>query len=191
MSNPTSKMGFKPVKRLDGAAYTGAVTPYRIASAYNTTIGCGDPVIALNTGYINRSAGTDQFRGIFVGCTYIDATGMPVKSNYWPASTVTFGSADVTAFVIDDPNVIFEVTTDVAISIPADLGASSNTTMGTVNTANGISGADLTATSPSNSNYQWRIVEVVNRPGQDLTAAQLAVWVAPNYHDFRQANSSI
>ena len=48
--------------------------------------------------------------GIFVGCQFYDATTrVLVNSDYWPASRQVMAGTAITAFVNDDPEVVFKV----------------------------------------------------------------------------------
>lgn len=104
------------------------------ATTYNTSIFTGDPVVFTPTaaniaggtananvgGFITRylPAFTDgtpstfsvlPLLGVFMGCEYIASTGIFVKSAYWPASTQVLKGSSIKAFVIDDPNVVYDI----------------------------------------------------------------------------------
>ena len=51
-------------------------------------------------------AGGDQALGVFRGCKYTDSNSDVIYSASWPNGTVT---SDAVAFVVDDPNALFEV----------------------------------------------------------------------------------
>jgi hypothetical protein len=124
MANVNAPFGFRPVRRLDGAAYTGGFTQLKIANADTNALNRGDVVKNLNTGYVTRIAAgnTDhQNRGVFIGCHYLSAAfNYPIWSNYWPG---TGAIGDIDAMVIDDPLVVFEVQSSTATPIAfADLG---------------------------------------------------------------------
>lgn len=101
--------GFQPVRKLDGSAWTGAANGYPIASAYATAIYTGDPVTLLSDGTIGIGVAGAAILGIFQGVEYNDAQGNRQNSPYWPAAAVTQGSVPATAFVIDDPNVVYTI----------------------------------------------------------------------------------
>src|SRR5215813_7616891 len=99
MANVNAPFGFRPIRRLDGAPYTGGFSQLKVANGDSN---------ALN-------------RGIFIGCHYLStALGYNIWSNYWPGSGAT---GDVDAFIIDDPFVVYEVqgSTSTAIGF-ADIG---------------------------------------------------------------------
>jgi len=122
-----------------GSAPTYEQVPVKVA--YNAgSIFYGDPVEPLATGYIQRAdgtTGTEGIAGIFVGCKYLSTSQKrTVWSNYWPGSDT---SGDVEAYIINDPNATFIVNAPGIVA--ADVNANINYTIGTGDTATGISGA--------------------------------------------------
>jgi len=110
MANKDAPFGFIPVRMLGGAYFSGGQDEYDIATTYNTNIFSGDVVELHTDGTITiGAAGQTNLIGIFNGCFYTDSTGKPTYSRYWPASTT---STDAKAFVITDPNVVFEAQED-------------------------------------------------------------------------------
>ena len=61
-----------------------------------------------NNGTIEVSDGTSACLGVFAGCEYIDPTGKPVTSPYWPASTLVLSGSQITAYVYDDPANVYK-----------------------------------------------------------------------------------
>ena len=109
MANVDSAFGFRPIRRLDGAAWTGNHTTRKMANTAGA-LNRGDVVKDLGDGYVAVTTAANTAHstiGVFVGCHYLAASlGYPIWSNYWPGSGAT---GDVDAFIIDDPNVVFEV----------------------------------------------------------------------------------
>ena len=127
--------GFKPINRLDGLPYAGAMRQIPIANAYNQNIFYGD-VVQISGGTIVRSSYTPATSpttpingtiGIFMGCSYTSpATGQKLFSQYYPASTA---ANDILAFVVDDPRALFKaVVTTQSTSL-----ANTSTTVGYLN----------------------------------------------------------
>lgn len=104
------------------------------ATTYNTSIFTGDPVVFTPTvanitgnpsvgGFITRylpnfadntpsTFSTFPLLGVFVGCEYFStntATNNLIKSPYWPASSQVIPGSVIKAFVIDDPNVVYDI----------------------------------------------------------------------------------
>ncbi|HUC64586.1 MAG TPA: hypothetical protein VMA53_04100 [Stellaceae bacterium] len=108
MTNPTGGFGLRPVRRRDGAAWTGALTAVQIAFNNTHVIAKGDPVISLATGFIDLWA-SGVIRGVFWGCEYLDPVSNYVNwFNAWKAPTLPAGT-QVTAYIIDDPDLVFEI----------------------------------------------------------------------------------
>jgi len=100
---------------------------HQILDGYTTSLFYGDVVKMATTGYIQKDTGTTTLTpyGIFVGCRYVDASGRVLDSNCWPASLTT-GKA-VYAKVVTDPNAVFMIQADAALSLAA-LGANAGIT---------------------------------------------------------------
>jgi hypothetical protein len=109
MAYPTidKPYGLKPINLYGGTPFAGATRQYRIASAYNTGIFFGDVVEMINDGTIIKSAittaratvTTSQVMGIFMGCSYVNAQGQVIFSQYYPASTTAPTGTVITAYV--------------------------------------------------------------------------------------------
>ena len=147
MANKDAAFGMKPVRMIGGAPYTGGQSRYRIAANYGTSIFQGDMVAQVTGGTVEVHAdgGTVPVVGVFNGVQYTDPTsGEQVFSNFYPAST---NASDLIAFVIDDPDVVYEVQADDTFPV-ADLFGNFDivyTTAGSTST--GISGAELDVTT--------------------------------------------
>ena len=119
MAYPTidKTYGFKPVNRLDGLPYAGAIRQIPIAPAYATAILNGDTVKVNTSGYIVAADTTDSgsIVGVLVGCSYINSLSQPTFSQYYPAATSTSTNMAF-AFVVDDPSAVFRVCATVASS---------------------------------------------------------------------------
>ena len=114
MAYPTvsAPYGLKPINLIGGQVFAGSTRLMPIASGYATNIFFGDVVKLVNTGTIQKDAGTSTVAsngvaGIFLGCTFTNPTTKQLTfSQYWPASTV---ASDAQAYVADDPDVLFKV----------------------------------------------------------------------------------
>ena len=107
MANTASPYGLKPVKRADGMPYAGATSQYLIDPAgegtnlfYGQVVYIGaDGYIALVTG-TGADGTTNSFPGsgtltgaigVFVGCSYVNAQGQQLWSQYYPSGTANGG----------------------------------------------------------------------------------------------------
>lgn len=188
MVNTIAPMGFKPMRRLDGAMWNGQTTPYKIASGYSSNIFMGDLVKFLTTGVIAAAAAGDQYRGIFMGVSYTDTTGKYFRVPYWPASTSLLGGSvnNVEALVMDDPNVLMEAQfTTAGTPVNADKGASFNIAVGTGSTATGMSGASVDYSTLNTTLQQLRFLDFVDRLDNDRLSANSRGIFMPLNHDFR------
>lgn len=176
MANTLSPFGFTPVRRLDGAAWTGNHTLVKIAAANTNKFYTGDVVKQLSTGYVDTAAAgvTNGIRGIFVGCEYLsNAAGRPLWSAQFPGADT---SSDVIAHIVDDPWVVFKVQSGNGGPVTfASVGRNIDLNVGTGgSTLSGISGeyADFglignTATLP------FTIIDLWG-------GANLGTWTTPN-----------
>ena len=173
MANKDAPFGFRPTKMLGGAPFNGSQPEYGIASTYNTNIFSGDAVELHTDGTVTiAAAGQTNILGVFNGCFYTDSTGAPNWSKYWPASTT---STDAVAFVVDDPNVLFEAqedSTDIGASWPANRGSNANfvsTHAGSTKT--GRSKQELDSDNITAATANFRIVELSKDPDNSDTAS--------------------
>jgi hypothetical protein len=117
MAYPTisKPYGLLPINLIGGQVFAGQTRQLEIASGYNTNIFYGDVVSMVNTGTIEKEAGTatvatNGVAGIFLGVQYISAaTGQLTFSQYYPASLAIKSGTKIQAFVQDDPDVLFKV----------------------------------------------------------------------------------
>ena len=111
MAYPTvsKTYGFKPLQRLDGLPYAGAIRQIPVAANYATAILNGDTV-AISGGYLIASSATNSGDnvGVLVGCQYVNSNGQTVQGQNYVAATSTTASLAF-AYVVDDPNAVFQV----------------------------------------------------------------------------------
>ena len=147
MANLDASFGMKPVRMMGGSPYSGGQSRYRIAANYGTSIFQGDMVMQVTGGTveIHADGGTVPIVGVFNGCTYTDPTsGEQVFSNYYPAST---NASDIISFIVDDPNVVFEIQADDTFPVADLFGNFDIVYTNSGSTLSGISGAELDVTT--------------------------------------------
>ena len=146
MANTDAPNGFTPAYHL----YGGTIRPQklRIASATNASIFSGD-VVNLSSGYVIQGTATGTPAGVFMGVFYTAPDGTPTYSTYWPADTVTLGSADAEAYVYTDPGIVYEAQFTAGTPAVSFIGNkyTISTTAGSTN--NGRSKEGVTATTSS------------------------------------------
>lgn len=171
MAYPTidKTYGFKPVNRLDGLPYAGAIRQIPIAAGNATNIFYGDTVAIDTSGFLVAKAATSSGDavGVFLGCSYVNSSGQPVQGQYYPASSST-ATALAFGYVVDDPNAVFKVVaTSGQNTVPvaftrAIVGANVAMSVTAGNTATGDSfyGIDG-ATAATTATLPVRVVDVV------------------------------
>jgi hypothetical protein len=179
MANTNAPFGFRQY------GGTGSVPTYEqvvVRVAYNASaIFYGDPVLPDANGFVVVGApGTTQVSGIFQGCKYLSVSQKrTVWSNYWPGTDVASNQI-VEGYIVNDPNSKFVVQTDVTGIDATAINANVNFSIGTGNTATGISGAFLnTSTLGTTNTLPFRVVGLVldppGAPGTDAGAYNLAI----------------
>jgi len=161
MTTTAAAFGLRPVYHP-----SGVIRPVRrtIAPAYTTAIYKGDPVLLVAAGTELAVSNSGRADGVFVGCEYKDSTGKPHVSPYWPG---TASCTDIVAYVIEDPDVVFEIQATGVIAL-TDIGshAGVSTAVGTGSVYTGLSLASLLQSSLSTSTEnQFVIYDIA--PGED------------------------
>jgi hypothetical protein len=194
MATTASPYGLRPVNRVDGLPYAGATQAFLINPAgVNTNIFNGS-IVAVNTdGYVvlvttdGSDASTNAFPagtiGVFVGCQYINAQGQVINSQYYPAGT----TGVVTAFVVTDPNVVFQAQLDgagpqAALGANTFLAAVQSTSTGNTRTGNSTVALESTVQTAAAA---FRIVGFASGPGDAFT--DVLVKFNPGQHSYLNA----
>lgn len=193
--NTNAPRGLKPVRYMDGAAYTGKTNIYNIASGYATALGEGSPVAVLSDGTIGIGVAGSQCRGVLLHVEYSTSAGVFVQSNFWPASTAIKTGTVARAFVADDPSLLFDVQetdgssgagTPLAL---ADKNLNINFAAGAVGT-DGVSTASINnTTEATTSTLNLRIVALSDYPGNAV--GNFANWLVTwNTHDLKSVGTA-
>ncbi len=200
MSSVSAPFGFRASYHNSGQIIAKA---YTLATGYAQNVFQGDPVKLVDTGVIQlgssdgtRSGTTDgiSLLGIFAGCQYIDALGVPTVSPYWPSG---IAATEITAWVYDDPEILFAVQYD---------NPSSGTTVQTVvgeqcdwtvaspggSTRTGLSNTKLSAIQPTAGQFQITGFEgTTGGVDSTLTDAFVVATVRINEHQYKAAVNSV
>ena len=201
MATTAAPYGLKPVKRADGMAYAGATSQYLIDPAGEATnLFYGQVVHIGADGYIALSTATGAdgttnalptgttltgSLGVFVGCEYVNDQGQPTFAQYYPSGTSNGGA--IRAYVVDDPNVLFQVQADGAMD-QSDIGANTffaaaqSTSTGRTATGNSTSAVDATTKTTTAA---FRIVAAVSPIGDAYP--DLLVKLNPGYSSMTNA----
>lgn len=175
MSAVLAPFGFRPAYHPMGL---DRAQKYTIASAYGSVIYKNMPVILNTNGTVVQGTAAADLLGMFAGVEFIDPTGRPVLSNYWPAGQTVLSGTVPTAWVYTDEKIVYEVQADGSIPQTAigDQADVSNVTAGSVST--GLSAATLSASlAGAGVQAQFRIIGfgqyVDNAPGDAYTIVQV------------------
>ena len=201
MATTAAPYGLKPVKRADGMAYAGATSQYLIDPAGEATNLFNGQVVHIGAdGYIALSTATGAdgttnalptgtaltgSLGVFVGCEYVNDQGQPTFSQYYPSGTANGGA--IKAYVVDDPNVLFQVQADGTMD-QSDIGANTffaaaqSTSTGNTATGNSTSAVDATTKTTTAA---FRIVAAASPIGDAFP--DLLVKLNPGYSSMTNA----
>jgi hypothetical protein len=171
MAYPTidKTYGFKPVNRLDGLPYAGAIRQIPVAAGYATAILNGDTVAIDTNGYIVAKTATNSGDsvGVLVGCQYVNSQGQTVQGQSYPAALSTSSNLAF-AYVVDDPNAVFRVAATVAGSTTATaysraiVGSNVAMVAGAGSTTTGDSAYGIDGSSAATTNtLPIRVIDVV------------------------------
>ena len=172
MAATASPYGLRAVNHLGGTPYAGSTRMYPIASATAINIYYGSVVNVLGSGFLtpNLTVGTAAAPfvagtvGVFVGVTYTDpGSGNVVFRQNYPTGTV---AADIQAYVVDDPAVIFQVQANGAVTAAA-LGSccsilAQTTATGTLSSGNSTTAVNAATLSVNQDAF--KIVDFVDSP---------------------------
>lgn len=167
--------GFIPKQYLNGTTYSGQVSPYDLIDNYAVSLFTGDPVTFDTNGTIKIGVAGAATIGIFQGCQYIGTDGQTHYSPYWPAYTRTLGGVNATAYIADDPNLLFDVQAvnsaggGVNSTIrQIDFGNNINFVIAAGNTVTGLSATNIDPnTINTTATLNCKIIRMVPIPGNN------------------------
>jgi hypothetical protein len=195
------------VNELGGLPYAGSTRSFPINPAgYNTNIYNGSLVYVAASGYLQictatgADATTNAFPtgttltgavGVFVGCTYTNAQGQIIYSQYYPANTASVNGSTITAYVIDDDRAVFAVQADGSLTFAALganvlLAAAQSTSTGSTTTGNSTTAVSASVVTTTAA---FRIVGFVNNAQSQSGDAYTDILVKfnPGYHSYSNA----
>jgi hypothetical protein len=157
--------GLLPVNLIGGQVFAGATRQIPIASGSATAIFFGDVVKLGSDGTLSKDTGTDAATpvGVFMGCSYTDATFGKTFRQYYPGDVV---ASDINAVVSDDPDALYKVAvtssgTTVGYVNRTAVGNNAVLTQNAGNTATGNSKVAIDDTTATTSTWPVRIIDVV------------------------------
>jgi hypothetical protein len=205
--------GLRPFSSISGGAWTEKTNEYYLyadaagTTTYAVSLYTGDPVIynpaaattlvgaptiaryaVDNVTVVNEIA---PVLGVFMGCEYITNTGVLVKSAYWPgAATAVLAGSRIKAFVIDDPDVVFDIQVSTATNLLNDArfsAAAATAAYFTQNFAFGLAGGGNVVLNPATGNartgqsaYYLNLVGITNTNRTAATLPLKVIGFTPN-----------
>lgn len=179
MANPDIVRGLVPVSDAYGKPYNGAFREYSVAAGNGVAIYVGDLVTTAGVGTgqtidgramldVVQAATGDVITGVVVGVKPVTEASLPYRA----------ASTQRVLYVVDDPNVLFEiqeVSGGTALAI-ADLGLNANFVVAAGSTTTGYSGMELDNSTEAGTNtLDLKIMGFVNRP--DNAVGENAKWL--------------
>lgn len=204
MASVAAPYGLKPVNLIGGLPYAGSTRSFLIDPAGTaSSIYYGSPVYVNANGYLavatatGADATTNGFPtgtantgivGVFVGCSYVNAQGQVIYAQYYPTGV----TGVIQAYVVDDPNVVFQVQSAGSVT-QAALGTNvffSTGAVSTGSTSTGNSTASVVAGSSAvTTSAAFRVVGFATAPGSAIGDAytDILVKINPGYHSYTNA----
>jgi hypothetical protein len=142
-----------------------------------------------DTGLLTKETGTATATpvGVFLGCSYTDATFGKVFRQYYPGAIT---ASDIVAYVQDDPDALFKVavtsagTSTISYVNRTAVGNNSALIQGTGSTTTGNSAVSISATTATTATLPVRVIDVVPETaiaGYPGSYTEVIVkWNAPN-----------
>lgn len=197
MSSTSAPFGFRPSYHNSGQMRPKA---YTIASTYAANIFSGDPVKLTDNGVVQlgtsdgtRSGTVDgvSLLGIFAGCQYLDASGKPTISPFWPSGTT---GTEIVAWVYDDPETLFDVqynNPSPGTTVQTAVGEECDWTVASPggSTQTGLSNTYLTAIQATSGQFQ--ITGFAYSVFDSITDAYVQVTVRINEHHYKAPVNSV
>jgi len=197
MSSTSAPFGFRPSYHNSGQMRPKA---YTITSTYAANIFSGDPVKLTDNGVIQlgtsdgtRSGTTDgiSLLGIFAGCQYLDATGKPSISPFWPSGAT---GTEIVAWVYDDPEMLFDVqytNPSSGTTVQTAVGEEFDWTVASPggSTQTGLSNCQIGVIQATSGQFQ--MTGFANNINDSLTDAYVQVTVRINEHHYKAAVNSV
>ena len=177
-----------------GSNYTNqGQSKYYIEAAYGTSMFQGTSVRVVN-GYVTtaQAAITNTTIGVLNGVFYNAATTLkPTWQNHYVASTSPANSENTTAFVMDNPFQLYNVSADAALTQAQIYTTMGLTVTATGSTTSGQSNSELTVGTVHVTNNQWRVMRSAEDPeNKDITATNATFVVVQNLNQIINSSTA-
>jgi hypothetical protein len=186
--------GFRPVKSITGAPYTGQANLYFIPSSDGTAVAVGDLVKLAGSARsqsgvptVARAGATDAVIGVVTAITYEgvgDVQNVPPVTNL-DVPIYRAASTDRYVLVADDPNLVFEAQcTGTLAAADIGLNASPDVTAGSTTTGSSGMSIDL-ATKATTATLPLKLVGWPQRPDNNIGDSYVNAYVVINNHQLK------
>jgi len=207
MPTTSQPFGFRP-------AYhpSGRLAPTEMINALqpgaSVTLWRGQPFLLTGSGSAGASqispvtATSDVVAGVFWGVEYTDGNGRRIYATHWQSGTISgvpVGSADIRAYVFNDPDTVYEVQTAAVLS-GTNVTAANGINGRQVNTSNftdnsgvlvGLSRCMVTgAAVNAAAQGQWTVMDRGRQVDNDWSDSYVVLQVRQAVSPFRAARTS-
>jgi hypothetical protein len=177
-----------------GSNYTNqGQSKYYIEATYTVKMFQGTSVRNV-LGYITtaQAAITATTCGVLNGIFYNAATTLkPTWQNHYVASTTPANSENTTAFVIDNPFQLYNVSADAALTQAQIYTTMGLTVTATGSTTSGQSNSELTVGTVHVTNNQWRVMRSAEDPeNKDITTGNATFVVVQNLNQIINSSTA-
>jgi len=192
MANVSRINGLRPSRYLSGAPWNGQVTKYFVAASDASAIFNGD-LVKIDGGSdgsgvrsVTQGVATGTYCGVVVGFE-IDPTNLNTPQ-YRAASTARY------VYVVDDPDVLFEIQEDAVGGALASnaVGLNADVVVGSGSTTTGSSGMQLdTSTAATTATLPFKIIEFSKKVDNEVAVANAKVIVKINSHQLATGTGTV
>jgi hypothetical protein len=184
MANQDAAFGLKPIGKIGQNRDAQGLSEYSIAANDSSTIYFQDPVKATAAGTIDVAAAGDVLLGSLNGVFYTDPnTQKPTWANHYSQ----VNSADIVAFVSDDPYERFEIQSDNSgASAQTDVFMNYDILYTAGDSANYVSKVELDDSSGVSTTAQLRVVGVSKNIENDDLASEAKEWLNIDNEGFKE-----
>ena len=183
MANRNSAgFGLIPTRVLGQGPSTAGFGQYWIDAGDGTTIYNGEAVYSVVGSILGaQGSATTVTLGVLQGVFYNAATTLkPTWQNYY-ADVTPANSENTTAFVIDNPFQLYNVSADAALTQAQIYTTMGLTVTATGSTTSGQSNSELTVGTVHVTNNQWRVMRSAEDPeNKDITTGNATFVVVQN-----------
>jgi hypothetical protein len=195
MANINASFGLRPYRMLGSGANTNGDIVFNIQTAAvagsSSAIYQGSPVIPLSNGMIDivgsAAGGTVPILGAFLGCNYIDLTGKPRWSPFYPGTAACYANSIATGIVTAHPDQVYLINCNAAAADTLVHNNADFATATTGSTVTGLSAGKLAVSTATTTNtLNMRILGFEDTPANSdaASAGRLAI-VLLNNHFYR------